>query len=362
MNEIKRKQIIDKNQKIIDMVVEKAKTKYPEDVDLIGLTGSFATGDFYEKSDLDLVIIINNDRGWGVSYTFILDDVGYDIYCTSWESGIKGQSNLDSVMISGLVDLQIVYVAKPEYMDKFNLYKQRSLDILNEPIGERCLNRASKSIDIAKQNYADMILLDDLGKVRYSSYEVVYNLIEAITHINNTYIKRGIKRIFKGILEYEYIPENFEEIYLSIIDAVSVEEIKETTTELLKNTIKLFGFATEKFFSKPKATYDNLKGTYEELWSNYMNKVIDSIDSGNKSYAYNVAMDAQNFLNEMSMEFGTQNIDIARDFNSSDLHRFKDAFLKATDNYLNEYKKVGRTVERFDSFEDLYDKYMGDKF
>lgn len=45
------------------------------------------TGDYYEKSDLDLLILINDDRGWQLGCSMIQDDlqVGHDIYCTGWE-------------------------------------------------------------------------------------------------------------------------------------------------------------------------------------------------------------------------------------------------------------------------------------
>jgi hypothetical protein len=47
-----KKALLDKNQKLINMVIERAKRDFPEDIALIGLTGSFSTGDFHEKSDL----------------------------------------------------------------------------------------------------------------------------------------------------------------------------------------------------------------------------------------------------------------------------------------------------------------------
>jgi hypothetical protein len=49
------------------MVIERAKRDFPDDIAIIGLTGSFSTGDFHEKSDLDLININNTDRGWGIS-------------------------------------------------------------------------------------------------------------------------------------------------------------------------------------------------------------------------------------------------------------------------------------------------------
>ena len=52
------------NQKIIDAVIEKAHKVCPQSLALIGVYGSAATGDVYEKSDLDLLILSKNDEGW----------------------------------------------------------------------------------------------------------------------------------------------------------------------------------------------------------------------------------------------------------------------------------------------------------
>lgn len=65
MDDVNRQQILLKNEKLISMVIERAKRDFPEDIAIIGLTGSFSTGDFHEKSDLDLIIINNENQGWG---------------------------------------------------------------------------------------------------------------------------------------------------------------------------------------------------------------------------------------------------------------------------------------------------------
>ena len=96
MNEQTRKGLLDKNQKLIDMVIERIKRDYADDIALVGLTGSFSTNEYHEKSDLDLIIVNNTPAGWGVAFGFILDDVGYDIYCTPWEPRILAQSILES--------------------------------------------------------------------------------------------------------------------------------------------------------------------------------------------------------------------------------------------------------------------------
>lgn len=77
----------ERNQKIIDAIIEKANKVCPGALALIGIYGSFMTGDFYEKSDIDLMIVINDESGWKIGCTFVQDDlkVGHDIYCTTWE-------------------------------------------------------------------------------------------------------------------------------------------------------------------------------------------------------------------------------------------------------------------------------------
>ena len=68
-----------RNEKIINAVIEKAEKVCPDSLALIGVYGSVATGDDYEKSDLDLLILIQDDNGWKLGTGFILDDikVGY---------------------------------------------------------------------------------------------------------------------------------------------------------------------------------------------------------------------------------------------------------------------------------------------
>ena len=89
------------NQKIIDAVITKAEKVCPDSLALIGIYGSTATGDYYEKSDLDLLILIQDEKGWQLGTGFILDDskIGYDIYCTNWD-GLKYDAECHHAQLS----------------------------------------------------------------------------------------------------------------------------------------------------------------------------------------------------------------------------------------------------------------------
>jgi len=358
MDEEKKKKLMDKNEKLINMVIERAKRDFPEDIAIIGLTGSFSTGDFHEKSDLDLIIINNTDRGWGISTCFILEDVGYDIYCTPWETRIEEQANLESPMISCLIDLKVLYCAKPEDMEKLFAYKQRALDTLAKPLGKECMSRAKKYIDLAKQEYSNALLADDIGTVRYASSCILTHVLNALAHLNNTYFKRGVKRYLEEIATFTYAPDEAQILFMAVIEAKTIEEIRSTSFEMLQSIVRLYEKMYKDFVEQPTPTYDNLQGTFEELWCNYRNKVIASIEANDKSYAYHVAMGVQNYLDEMTKEIGMKKFDIMKYFDANNLEIFREKFMNIMDAYLEEYNKVGRKVERYESFEELYQSYM----
>ncbi|MDE6943986.1 MAG: nucleotidyltransferase domain-containing protein, partial [Lachnospiraceae bacterium] len=77
----------DRDETIIEAIIKKADVLCPDSLALIGVYGSVVTGDEYEKSDLDLMILINDESGQVLAEGFIIDDVdiGYDLYCTSWD-------------------------------------------------------------------------------------------------------------------------------------------------------------------------------------------------------------------------------------------------------------------------------------
>ena len=106
-NEVKQA-LFEKNARIIEAVRHRAELVCPGSLDMIAVTGSFASGDFHEKSDLDLLIVIGDDAGYALSHCFILGDVGYDLYCHSWDR-LEHTAEYDSPYVSKLLDAQIVY-------------------------------------------------------------------------------------------------------------------------------------------------------------------------------------------------------------------------------------------------------------
>ena len=344
--------ISEKNIKLINAIIARVKRDFKQDIDLIGLTGSLNTDDIHDRSDIDLIIISNNNKAGRFSVSFILDDVGYDFNSISWGKA-EEMATLESRYTTCLVDLKILYVANQTALDRFNTLKESALKKLSEPIGVNCIERANKLIQLAKIDYAEIMLSDNVSSARYFSGCLIRNLITCIAHMNNNYIKRGVKRFLEEMSVYEYLPENFNTLYFGVIESKNISEIKIASEAILIAVINLHNALKCKHFVQPIPTSENLKRLYEKCWCNYKNKTMDSVEKNDKAYAFHVAVSAQKYFNNLPNICGIQRFDLMQYFDPNNLNAFKQAFLKAMCEILSEYRKVGLSVEQFSDFYEL---------
>ena len=119
------------HRKIIDAIIQKAEQICPDSLALIGIYGSVATGDVHEKSDLDLLILINDENGRKLSDAFLLDDsgIGYDIYCTDWNM-LTEDAKCTHPHLAKLFDSRIVYVKDRSALERLDRLKEQAADLL----------------------------------------------------------------------------------------------------------------------------------------------------------------------------------------------------------------------------------------
>ena len=357
MDDITRKRLIDKNEKLISMVIERVKKDFANDIVLIGFTGSFAHHDYHEKSDLDLCIVHDFIQFGKLWETFLFDDVAYSFFYISWDN-LERKAALERVGVSGLTDLKIIYCSKPEYLEKFNRLKEKALKLMAEPISKNSLERAKKHIDLAKQEYANVMLSNDLGIVRYASSRLVFNIVNALVSLNNTCIKQGIKRYLGEVLTYNYLPDNFYCKYMALIESKNVCEIKNAALSLLSGVTRLYDIMRQKYIIKPVPTSDNLAGTYEMLLGSCLAKVSASIVSNDKSYIFHAARSAQVVLNEIAEYSDTYAYNVMQYFDADNPEIFKAELVKAINQHLVVCENVGCKILQFETFDALYDYCM----
>lgn len=338
------------NQKMIDAVIEKAERVCPGSLALIGVYGSVATGDEYAKSDLDLLILIQDDNGWQLGTAFILDDnkVGYDIYCTNW-GGLKYDAECHHAQISKLMDSKIVYVKNQDAYDELCRLRERTKHFL---VSEERFQNVNDLIDKAKISFANAHLHEELGQVRMDVFGVMYYLMDAVMLFHGRYFKRGTKRMLE---ELESLPINefFVDNIKGIVTSKDVSELRTLSKSLLLYAEK--NLIHEKDKKEPS---ESLTGTYEETYSNWRNKVEEAAEQNNVFASFMNMCNLQYMFTEISSEYSIGTYNIMEEYNPDCLEDNVRLFDKCLQKYQEVYKTVGLEIKRFSSVDEFVADYL----
>ena len=338
------------NQKIIQAVIDKANKVCPDSLALIGIYGSVAAADAYEKSDLDLLILIEDDEGQKLGTGFILDDkdVGYDIYCTSW-SALRYAAECHHAHLSKLLDSQIVYIKNQDAYNELCTLRAQAKQFL---ASKERFQRAKDSLDKAKIAYANACLYETLGQVRMEACGVISHLLDALMLYHGKYFKRGVKR-------------TFEELATLPIDGVFVQAIQKTVVSkeicqlraLLKQLI-LYAeghMRQEEHKAEPSET---LSGTYEEMYSNWRNKVEEAAKNSDAFASFMNMCSLHFMLSEIAKSVEIGSFPIMDEYNPDSL----EDNTKILDHYLEKYEQVylraGIRIKRFADVDEFAAYYL----
>ena len=351
-----------RNRKIIDTIIRKEQAVCPGAVALIGIYGSFQTGDIHPLSDLDLLILINDDRGWQLGKAFIQEDlgVGHDIYCTSWES-LRQDAEYEHPHISKLMDAQIVYCTDEKYRMELEKLREQVRRKLAEPFGEEDYRKAEKELKEARCCYADAMTADNLNEVRRSAGGVIYFAENALALLNKTYFRKGVSRRYEELDAMERKPDNLCGMIENVLAATTVEELKEQLTPLMKGLGSCFLQVKREIAREKKpAGADTLSGTFEEMFSNWHGKMAQAAEKGDRHLAFMSLESLNEMLNDISSEVDIGTYDVLSAYNPGDLRKTADGFDQILWQYLKEYEKAGLRPARYADVDEFAAAYMRD--
>lgn len=338
------------NQKMIDAVIEKAEMVCPGSLELIGVYGSVATGDAYEKSDLDLLILIRDDKGWKLGTSFILDDrkVGYDIYCTTWDR-LKYDAECHHAQISKLMDSRIVYVKNQDALKELYKLRAQTKQFLES---EKRFQRVHDLTDQAKLAFANAHLHEELGQVRMDAFGVMYHLMDAVMLFHGKYFRRGTKRMLE---ELASLP--MERIFVESIKGIAVSKDVSELRALSKQLL----FCSEKHMKQEKEKFkpsEQLSGTYEEIYSNWRNKVEEASEQKNVFAAFMNMCNMQYMLGELSSEYDIGTFNIMEDYSPDCLEDNVRLFDECLEKYEEVYKAAGIETKHFANVDEFVADYL----
>lgn len=338
------------NQKIVDAIIAKSEKVCPDSLALIGVYGSVATGDEYEKSDLDLLILIQDDEGWKLGTGFILNDsgVGYDIYCTNWE-GLRFDAECHHAQISKLMDSKIVYIKSQEAYSELCKLREQTKAFLES---EERFKRVNELIAKAKISYADSHLHETLGQVRLDAYDAMLFLLDAIMLYHGVYFKHGMKRIFEELSKLP-VEEEFSNNMRKISASKDILELR----MLLKNLV-LYVESHARQENEKEEPSECISGTYEEMYSNWRNKVEEAAVKNDVLSSFMNMCSLNCMFSDISSEVNIGTYNIMEEYNPDCLEdniRIYDEYLEK---YEEIYKEAGVTVKRFSNIDEFVDSYF----
>ncbi len=341
------------NQKIIHAVIEKAEKVCPDSLAFIGIYGSVVTGDAYEKSDLDLLILIQDDKGWQLGTGFLLDDskVGYDLYCTNW-NGLRYDAACHHAQISKLMDSKIVYIKNQEAYDEFCKLREQTKRFLES---EDRFQRVSELVDKAKISYANAYLHEELGQVRLDAFGVMYFLMDACMLFHGRYFKRGTKRMLEELAALP-MEEGFVDHLKGIASSKDVLELRALSKSLL-----LYAEAHLKQEKEKEEPSESLSGTYEEMYSNWRNKVEEAAEQNNVFASFMNMCNLHDMLEEISSEAAIGTYNIMEEYNPDCLQDNVSLFDTCLQKYEAVYKTAGIAIKHFHSVDEFVADYLSER-
>ena len=350
----------ERNQKIIDAVIAKTNRECPGSVALIGICGSFATGDIYEKSDLDLLVLTNDDAAQAVAMLFIQDDlgVGHDIYCTSWER-LENDAKFEHPYLAKLLNAKIVWCPDPADMERLENLRYSVRDRFAEPLSVEDFERAAALLSKAEQCYAKAMCADALTEIRAQAMELLYYLPDALMLLNKRYYHRGTRRLYDELMILTKRPADICGLLESVTAADTAEALKSALTSLLRETETVFtAVKAELYIKKEVPSADNITGTYEEMFSNWRNKMVLAAKTGNRMLSFTTLGCLQAMLDEISAGVDIAHYDAVSGYDPDDLWKNAEYYDRTIEAYLAEYRNAGIPVKHYADIDAFVEDYL----
>ncbi len=339
------------HEKLIRAVIEKSRKICPKSLALVGIYGSTITGDAHPKSDLDLLILINDPRGYALADAFILenDGIAYDLYCTTWQM-LENDAEVPHARLAKLMDSKFVYVNDESAMPRLTALREKAKQILTS---DDRFTRADSLLTQMKIAAADGICAESLGESRKFAAQAVNCALDSVMLYNGRYFRKGIKRTFDE-LEPLPQPENFREN----IEKITLAEDKPTLTNALIDLLKSTAAFLTHTASPVPPTPDSLKGTAEEMYSNWKNKLPEAAKTGDAFTSFMTLAAFQSMLDEVTAGTTLPKLTLLGSYTPADLENNAHLFDSIYNTYVRSIAKFNVTPQTYKSADDFVKSYL----
>ena len=255
--------------------------------------------------------------------------------------------------LSKLMDSRIVYVKNDKIYKKFRQLRKKTQLFLKS---KETLKRAEESLKNAKISYANANLHNQLGLVRMDTFDAINALLNSIMLYRHAYFKKGVKKALEE-LKQQKVGQGFINNMKKISKSKDISEIRTCLHDMILYVEKLIQ-KTDKKTSSSKKLSSQLTGTYEEMYSNWKNKMQDAATRNDALSSFMSLCPFAEMLKEISSIVDIGKVDVLNEYNPDCLDDNVKLYNKYLEKYKQVYKKFKIKVNEFKNIDDFVKDYL----
>lgn len=238
-------------------------------------------------SDVDFFYVPKTDKALKLTYQFIIDGIGYDLFPISWDRVLKIAA-FDQPLAAVITESKVIYSATEEDLQRYESYRTNMLKLCSEEGAQIMLNKAHEYFNevfiyLANMKRGGLRLID----LRIEASKVISKLAMVVAYANHTFYKKGFGKSIQDSFKLSTLPLDYQVLVETIIRLDDKEALIASTVELVDNT-RTFLLDKSYDFAQPEPFETLFIGYYEELKS-VINKMLRACDQQDQLAAYAVA-------------------------------------------------------------------------
>ena len=308
------------DKELVEWAINKIQTEYKDDVSLlIGQVGGGKNPTDEQNMVFDFFVPAT-ERGFQLTRTFIIEDMGYDLYPMTWER-LERIANIEEPnTIFAFAKGEVIYAKSQEEKTRFENLKAEMLSKLQDKAFQ--MPKSLEFLETAQEIFQTMLFEESLCNIRKAAGGVCSFLMSSIALVNGTYLKSGYMNLTNDLQEMKDYPCEFQKTFMEMISANETDVIREKVYELIKMTRK---FLMEKVTIEEREAFEpnfeDLAMWYQEMRYTFRRiSYFTGIKSVEDSYLLGCYLQIE--FDAVQEDFHLKKMDLLSYFDKEDLGKF----------------------------------------
>ncbi|MHC1694917.1 MAG: hypothetical protein AB9835_06545 [Eubacteriales bacterium] len=264
--------------KAVDILLDKIKRDYRDDVAFVVIMGSYIYGANHESSDIDMYFHAKTERGRALEQVFIIDGIGFDFWNIP-KDRLERIASHEERITSIIAEGKLVYWGSEEDLKFFNSLREKALDTSDKV---RFIHKAHAQLERTYAAAFRLSLCQTLSEARKYSILTINELAYTIALLNRTTIERGRGKLLHELQQMELLPEGLPVLYEAVFTSNDIKSIADACAVLTDNTRKLVERVKDDIVKIPFK--EGMDKRYEEM-INFYNKIRRAASTGDSQGA-----------------------------------------------------------------------------